>query len=70
MTDRSYPGLDAVRSLCQVQVRWKSLELGISAYNLFNSFALQGAGGVIDATHIGAGGAQGRSIKGSIKLSF
>ncbi|MFM5918320.1 MAG: hypothetical protein ACKOOL_12430, partial [Novosphingobium sp.] len=47
-----------------------NIELGLQAYNLFNTFALQGAAGFTDPTHINAGGAQGRAIKASVKVSF
>jgi outer membrane receptor protein involved in Fe transport len=66
---RSYPGSVLFGAFAKIRPI-ENIEVGISAYNLFNSFALQGAGGVVDATHINAGGAQGRSVRGSIKFSF
>jgi outer membrane receptor protein involved in Fe transport len=52
----------------------KNLELGLTAYNLFNKFDLRGNGGVADGsvtpTVIGGAPALGRTVTGSIKLSF
>ena len=65
----SYPGSRVFGAFIKVSPV-KNIELGLQAYNLFDTFALQGAAGFTDATHINASGAQGRSIKASVKVSF
>jgi outer membrane receptor protein involved in Fe transport len=66
---RKYPASALIGAFVKV-TPVKNLQFGLEAYNLFNTFALQGAAGVIDATHISAGGAQGRAIKASARFSF
>ena len=48
------------------------IQLGLDIYNLFNSYATQGAAGFVGGSTslINAGVAQGRAIKGSVRFSF
>jgi outer membrane receptor protein involved in Fe transport len=50
------------------------LELGLSAYNLFDTFALRGNGGISDSsvtpTLIGGAPALGRTVTASVRFSF
>jgi len=52
----------------------KNLEFGLQAYNLFDKFDLRGNGGIADSsvtpTVIGGAPALGRTLMGTIKLSF
>jgi outer membrane receptor protein involved in Fe transport len=70
---RIYPGKAIFGGLVRFQPL-ENLEIGIQAYNLFNTFDLRGNGGVADAsvspTVITGGPALGRTFTGSIKYSF
>jgi outer membrane receptor protein involved in Fe transport len=66
---RSYPASAVFGAFIKVNPV-ENLQFGLEAYNVFNSFALQGAAGVIDPTHLNAGGAQGRAIKATARFSF
>jgi len=68
---RSYPSSVLVGAFLKVYPM-KNLQLGLEAYNLFNTFALQGAASVLDANagYLNAGGAQGRAIKARARFSF
>lgn len=50
----------------------KNIQVGMDVYNLFNSYASQGAAGFVagSTTLVNAGVAQGRAIKGSVRFSF
>ncbi|WP_068091232.1 TonB-dependent receptor [Novosphingobium rosa] len=50
----------------------KHIQVGLDIYNLFNSYATQGAAGFVTGTTalVNAGVAQGRAIKGSVRFSF
>ncbi len=48
------------------------IQLGLDVYNLFNTYATQGAAGFVSGSTslINAGVAQGRAVKGSVRFSF
>ena len=51
----------------------KNVQLGINVYNLLNTFALQGPAGFVGGSNntlINAQPARGRSVKGSVRVSF
>ncbi len=68
-----YPGGATFGAVLRVRPI-KNLELGISAYNLFDRYDLRGAGNVADVTGtsavIGSGVTLGRTLTGSIRYSF
>ena len=46
------------------------IQLGLDVYNLFNSYATQGAASYIGNGLFNAGVAQGRAVKGSVRFTF
>lgn len=46
------------------------IQLGLDVYNLFNSYATQGAASYVGNGLFNAGVAQGRAVKGSVRFSF
>jgi outer membrane receptor protein involved in Fe transport len=67
-----YPGSTVFGAFFKVRPIEK-LELGVDVYNLFNTFALQGAAGFVGGSNntlINANPAQGRAVRASVRLSF
>lgn len=68
-----YPGGATVGAVVRVRPI-KNLELGVSAYNLFNRYDTRGAGSLADLTGtsavISSGVALGRTFTGSVRYSF
>ena len=68
-----YPGKAVFNGVLRVRPV-KNLELGVQAYNLFNTFDFRGAGGISDLSTnpvvLGGAPALGRTFTGSIRYSF